>query len=1153
MTAAQLEGVLRPAWARWTMRNAAATVRLSPHVRGLGGLVVAALWLTRHWLLSGALPAGTDMLGFVSRAEQNRGLGRALSLWDPAAWGGRRTITLESLLGLATSVTRDPILTVKLFSLLLLLSSGVCAYALAWRVSGSRLASFFAGLLYMGSQESLAHWASGHVNVEVGIALTPLLLLFWIDGVRTFSVARGCALAFTASFVVLARPDLLLYPIPFMVLYVPVRIVLGPGGCRTLQNAARTAALAVAGTFALSLYILVPALDGIRAHWLSGGGLFDLSQLVGRSVSAYTSLLGFAREIGYLAFTGQQTWSSHPWLPFWMYAGCASLVVALAYVGVAIRRDEYVLYLGAAALIAGFMAKGIRGPVGDPYLWLVHHVPVFGDLRDPNRWEIIESLAYAVLAGVAASAVERRLRSYGSASVVATAGVAILVLLPAGPTLVAGLKTVPVTAGQEKLLSAVRGDSQQSLVASVPYDQTYRFVDRKMYSGWEHDLGSESATFTNHAALGDGGWDLQSADTVAFTSTLLRQRDPAFAKLLGTLGIEYLVDFAYPETAPHLLAAGGPFSQQKAISGLPGLQAVVSNSAGVLFRLNAFSPIVSFRPHVALVLGGRAGLSAFADLRSIDLRSWAVFTADDVLAHGGMRELLSLARRADALVVDDATPRDLAVLAAPAVASLPGITSDPGLDQETQIVPSDASVRLGSLANEDAVPARILRSSSSVTFRSVLPQTLELWARVRSNESPARLEFGVDGSHIASLLPLTAVGGGFRWYLVATRPFSVGTHRVRVSADSSQFGRAYEVDEAKLVDPSTVDRLTSQFTGLVRSSAAKSIVSYTPSQIQPPLSVTSLGSNSLEVTTSRPGFWRVVGSSRIQSESTANAFVVTLAPHRRYHTFVEHIYGRGLNWSGFDHLILRFRGTGNGATYRLVVDFNRAHLGSAAFLFEDRRSGWQTAVFGGLGAVGGGARWSHVTAIRVAADDRNAPGVLALGSLRASRAASRELRLPIAPSLAKRVAVFGGSRIVVPAGANRIKVKLSRFTLGSPSRVILEPAREPFSPAPPHVLFVRTGVASYRFHVSTPVAGVLMFAQAFDPRWHAVVAGYQLPHVSTYALANGYLLPPGSYTGTIRFVGNGAAGLGAGLSALSAIGLLGIAFGSGRVRRRPWT
>jgi hypothetical protein len=1137
-----VEATLRPppALRQWLGSLALRRARLPYHTPGLVPALGIALWLTRHWLFSSSLPAGTDMLGFVSRAQQNRSLGQALSLWNPAGWGARRALTMESLLGLLTSFTGDPVLTVKLAALAILLASGIFAYLLAWRIRPSRLGAATAGVLYMTSQQSLSHWTSGHVNVEVGIALTPLILLLWIEGVRAFSVARSCGLAVAAAAIVLARPDLLLYPLPFMVLYVFVRLAVVPGVRATLRNAALTSVSAAAATLLLSSYLIVPTLAGIRARWLTVESLFGLKQLAERSLSAYPSLLGFAREIGYLAFTGQQTWSSHPWLPFPLYAASASIIVLLAFAAPAFQRDDRLIYLACTAVLATLLGKGPHGPVGHPYLWLVSHVPILANLRDPNRWLIVQAVAYAVLAGVTVSWIANRLRPR-ALSLVATGALGSAALLPVAPTLSTGLRSITVSAAQRQLLARVAADPHQSLVASVPYDQTYRFIQQRGYRGWEHDLGSESAAFTNHAAVGDGGWNQQAADTVAFTSTLLRHRDPATVTLLGTLGVKYLLDFSYPASDPHLLTGGaGPFTQQRALAALPGLEPLEANRAGTLYQLSAFSPLVSLRPSIAVVLGGREGIAAFADLPSVDLRSWSVFTADDLLAEVGVDGLLSLARRADALVVADTTPNDLAVLASPPLASLPGITSDPGLDTKTQIVPSDASTRLGSLASQTASAAQSLRRSGATSFIVRQRQTLELWARVRSSSSAARLSFGIDGTRVRTLLPLTVVGGGFRWYLVARRTFAPGWHRLNVTVHNSAFGGSYELDQAKLIDATTRASLRSRFASLLDSRAERAIFADTPAQIQTPLSAGELESQALDVAPDPNTFWRVLEPDHVRA-TAQGGLLLALSPTRHLHTIVEHHFARALDWSGANHLLLRFRGTGTGATYRFVVDFNRVHHRSASLFFTDRRSGWQTASFAGVG-IGSTApeRWSHVTAIRLATDDRTTSGLLEIGALRIATAPPRTIRLPVAPLPRTQVVNVAGKRLVVPPDATHLTVKLSPRQLLSGGRVVIGGALLR-SGAPGQVHFARTGATSYRFTVASRRPGVLQFAQAYDPRWQVTIDGRSLKPTSGFGLVNTYLVPAGHYTGTIRFAGNGFEVLGAAISAGSLLLLAGVA------------
>ena len=93
--------------------------------------VLFSLWLVRRLLTTAALPAGTDVLGFIARARANAAGRQAMSLWSPESFGAVRQITLETPLGVFTKLTGDPVLTVKLFMLATLLGSRAPLTALA--------------------------------------------------------------------------------------------------------------------------------------------------------------------------------------------------------------------------------------------------------------------------------------------------------------------------------------------------------------------------------------------------------------------------------------------------------------------------------------------------------------------------------------------------------------------------------------------------------------------------------------------------------------------------------------------------------------------------------------------------------------------------------------------------------------------------------------------------------------------------------------------------------------------------------------------------------------------------------------------------------------------------------------------------------------
>ncbi len=1139
--------VAQPAFSATVRLPVSATgiAALRHHAPGLGVLVAFSIWLTRHWLESSAPPAGTDMLGFISRAKQNAAGLQATSLWSPANWGARRAITLESLLGLMTRAIGDPVVAVKLFALATLLAAGVFAYLFALRLFWSRVAATCAGILYMSSQGMLAHLASGHLNVEVAIATMPLMLMLWCESLERFSLGGTFLLGGAAAFTVLARPDLALYVAPTMLVVVAVRMAIVPGWKTTLRNAVVTSGVALIVTASLSLYLIVPAVAGIRARWLTASSLFDPTQLINRSVGAYPSLLGFAREIGYLAFTGQQTWSGHPWLSFAGYVAFASCVVVLALGAAIVRPDAKILALLSAGVVATFMAKGLRAPFGSPFDWAVQHVPVFSNLRDPNRWLLPQALVFSLLAGGMLAWISKREgRTLGTLLCAAIVGIC---LVPVAPTMLTGLRTVSVTRDQRALLDRIARDPQPSLVASIPYDQTYRFVTQGTYAGWEHDLGSESFASTGHPAVGDGGWDQQAADTVAYTGTLLRDRSPAFAPILGSLGVKYVVSFGYAPTDPHLIVPGlGPLYQQRATAAMAGLEPVARAGQARLYRVRSFAPLVSFRPNIAVVLGGREGIGALAGMHGIDLRTWAVFTADDILAHGGVKRLLALARRARLLVVADASAHDLAVLSSTPVATLAGITSDPGLDQESQIVPSDASIRSGALASETAPVAQIGRTSSTKSFRLGHPRVLDLWARIQTGAAAGNLTFTIDGKRVRTIEPLTPTRGGFRWFHVARRMYAAGRHELAVAATPSAFGSDFELDEARLTVPAQTAKLQRAFRNLLAATAGHTLYAFDPAADQAPISLAKLSADAVPIAQNAPAFWRVIKPDFVLAHAHAHQLSLQLIPGRSVYSIAQHAFGRGLDWSGIDHLLLRVKGTGKGSQYRLVVDFNAAHSGSQAYTFTDDRTGWRLIAFPTpLGA----RKWSHVVSIRLAGDDRESDATLQIGAFTASRATTRTIVLPVQKSGTKRLVTVGAARAIQEAGVAGLAVPLTHRLVASGSEVVVHPSK-PISqlPAVP-VRFKRVGQTGYAFGVDSSRGGVLMLAQAFDPRWHATVDGHTSCPTSAFSLANAYVLAPGAHGGTIDFTGNDLGELGAGSSAIALIGLAGM---WATLRRRSW-
>ena len=188
--------------------------RLRVHGPGVSILAAITIWTMRRFIFTRGLPAGTDMLGFISRAAQNATLDHLADAWSPSSFGARRIFTFDNILGGLTLLTRSPTVTVKLLDVLVLFGAGLSAYLLAWAWYRGRLTAACAGVLYLASQASLTRWGSGQLNVEIIVALAPAMLLTWSACLQCFAVARAIGFTLVLGSGLLIRADLVLYVLP---------------------------------------------------------------------------------------------------------------------------------------------------------------------------------------------------------------------------------------------------------------------------------------------------------------------------------------------------------------------------------------------------------------------------------------------------------------------------------------------------------------------------------------------------------------------------------------------------------------------------------------------------------------------------------------------------------------------------------------------------------------------------------------------------------------------------------------------------------------------------------------------------------------------------------------------------------------------------
>lgn len=1170
MTAAALEEAVADsapggvsARVRSGARRLAAALRR--HAVGLAAIAAVACWLMRRILFTSGIPAGTDMLGFVSRARQNAHLSTLLAVWAPGSFGSRRTFSLDNVLGAITLVTRSPLVTVRLLDVGVLAFAGLAAYALSWRWFSRRLAAGFCAVLFMCSQASLSRWGSGQLNVEMAIALSPLLMLWWADCVERFSVARAIRFSLCAAALLLVRQDLVLWVAPFLVLYGVVALARRQDRRTAAINVALSALVALVALVLVDLYWLVPSLAGVKSQWLTLTSIFQPSQFTPKSLDLYPSLLGFGRELGYLSFTNVLNWAANSILSLWAYYGVSSLAVLFAFAAVWWYRDRRAVFLALAVVVATLAAPGGRPPLGSIYFWVVLHVPVVGNLRDPNRWLIFQALAVGLLAGLtldralkAAAAWVRALgwrpRRVAALGAVASVAALAVLLLPEGPTLLVGFRTWHVTPGQSAILGTIAKAPNDEYVATIPYDQDYRFLVQGTYAGVEHDLGSESPLFTGHPSVSDGSWNQRSANLVAYTTTLLARGDPSFVKLLAGDDVGYLASFHYPIVAPQLVdSARGAYYQQAEAATMPGLTKLEENASGTLYRVDDAAPEASFRSDVAVVLGGDQGIAALASRDGINLSDWAVLTASDLLANGGMAALTNAIARADLVLVADEQPADIALFGTPALAVVPGFTSDPQLDRLDTNEPTDESAQLGAMLDEAAPIPTPLATTSSVSLGVARTTNAQLWLRLRASPQAATVTASVDGRRLGSATPVAPGTPGFVWVRAGAVSLAPGTHRIALTATASPFGDRYEVEEARLVATSALAGADRQLDAALAAAAGKTAAAYDVGDVAKWSTALAGNLPSLAVAKSAARFWRVPAGSNtarvpgvLPNGLLAPTFVARSG--RSTYTIVKHTYPVPRDWSSNPYLALPFLGDGSGKVFQVVVRFTTGPVGDEVFDVADDFSGWRQLALPISAAAGAVANpgWSSVSSISVALPSKAESGLVGLGRptptpvLRRVRVA---VALPIAATLAQVQTTgtcFGTRTALTGAAASpTLQIAATTAALGSDCRVEVAPAVEPVQyPATP-VALSSTGTDRFAASFASSRPGMVVYAAAYDDLWRLTpTSGAAFSSVPANGALNGYFVPAGTYRATLAFTGEGYTLLGLLLTLLFLAGLV---------------
>lgn len=278
----------------------------------------------------------------------------------------------------------------------LLAAVGLAAWGFVRLFPRRELAAFGATVLFVTNPFMYERIVAGQEFLVLGCCLLPLLLsmVHRPESRRTVVVIAAVLVAMAAMSLHLVFIAGVLWS---------ANLVASAAGrrWRDLRSLLFAAGLAIVG----SLYWIVPA---VRS-W----GRFDMVPVTDLALFRSTPdpALGLWPNLVALYGFWRRGWplpkDASTWWPLFLIA--LVLVMAAGVAG-ALRDIEHrrrLLLLLAVGMSGLVLAAGDQGFAGRAYAWMFAHVPVFRIMREPQKWLVLTSLAYAVAFGEGLEAVVR--------------------------------------------------------------------------------------------------------------------------------------------------------------------------------------------------------------------------------------------------------------------------------------------------------------------------------------------------------------------------------------------------------------------------------------------------------------------------------------------------------------------------------------------------------------------------------------------------------------------------------------------------------------------------------------------------------------------------------------------------------------------------
>ncbi len=479
----------------------------------------------------------------------------------------------------------------------------------------NRIACFFATIFFMFNTPTLMVAGGGLMNRMVAYALMPLVMAFYVKGLKSSSFVNFLLSGLFFSLIVIHDPQvayLLTLPILLFFLQDLIRIIANkkPEFIRKI----------IRSLVYLGIVFLVPVI--LNFYWLYASWMAKVDYMI----PGYNST-GWVKTLSYFKFSHCVAVYS-PWWP----PGAPGFpqqvriiyyfVPLLVFLAVVFRRkDIYIKLLAILAVISLVLTMGANKPFGWLYLWLFKHFPGFDSFRDPGKFFLLIFLAYAPLFGAGVEVIVERIGKFNGdyrkavkSKVVSLSVVSIILAYLFWPGM------TPEIGG------AFYGRKMPSEYQAIEkFIKTQQEAFRTLWRPHVGQFAFYSFKYPLFCA-----YKTTSATNFLFGEGLNKDayKSKYIAKLLGLLNVKYCF-IPQEEELQKVIPGKDKNFYLSDFESKNGLKKIMIENKVEAFENRYFIPLIFSTNQALLAVGSRRALLDLAALSNVDFSRLAVFFSDE--------------------------------------------------------------------------------------------------------------------------------------------------------------------------------------------------------------------------------------------------------------------------------------------------------------------------------------------------------------------------------------------------------------------------------------------------------------------------------------------------------------------------------------------